>query len=141
MKNIFHSYPFPCGILVGIIIFFILNSAYNYFFDNSQKENVDIYDLKPDDIPDMSECYDEYGNGYIQDAHTAADIARIVWKYHYGEKIEEYTPIGCMLKDDSIWIIKGTQPYYGPDYILMGGEPYAEISKKDGRILKISFPP
>lgn len=136
MKKNLCSYPFPCGILVGIIIFFILNSAYNYFFDNSQKENVDIYNLKPDDIPDMSKYYEEYEDGYVQDANTAAEIALIIWKYHYGDNIKEYMPLGCFLKNDSVWIIKGTQPDYGEDYVVMGGEPYAEISKKDGRIIK-----
>jgi hypothetical protein len=52
----------------------------------------------------------------------------------YGKKVLDEKPYHVTLKDDSIWIVEGT--FHGGDN-QFGGVAYAEIQKKDCKILKI----
>ena len=70
--------------------------------------------------------------GYVPDEITAIKIAEAVWLPIYGEKIYEKKPFVAGLSDNGIWIIKGTLP---PS--KLGGVPYAEIKKLDGKIMKV----
>ncbi|GLI36910.1 hypothetical protein KI811_14825 [Geobacter hydrogenophilus] len=72
-------------------------------------------------------------NGYVPDRETAIAIAVAVWNPIYGkENIEKKKPFKATLKE-GIWYVTGSLPFG-----RVGGVPEAEISKDDGRILRIS---
>lgn len=72
-------------------------------------------------------------SGYVPDGETAITIAVAVWNPIYGkENIEKKKPFKATLKE-GIWNVTGSLPTG-----WMGGVPEAEISKDDGRILRIS---
>ena len=72
--------------------------------------------------------------GYVPNANTATRIAVAVWSPIYGEKqIEGEKPFRAKLVK-GVWIVEGSLPgNYSP-----GGVAIAEISKQDGRILRVS---
>jgi len=71
--------------------------------------------------------------GYVPDEATAVAISVAVWVAIYGkERIEEKKPYKAILKD-GIWYVKGSIPHG-----RKGGVPEAEISKDNGRILRVS---
>ena len=70
--------------------------------------------------------------GYVPDEATAVRIAEAVWLPIYGESVLKEKPFHAKLAN-GIWIVGGTLP---EGYI--GGTAEAEISKKDGCILRIS---
>lgn len=71
-------------------------------------------------------------NGYVSDEETAIAIAVAVWNPIYGkQQIESEKPYQANLKN-GVWRVTGSLPK-GAD----GGTAIAEISKDDGRILKI----
>ena len=71
--------------------------------------------------------------GYVPDAETAIKIAVAVLEPIYGkEKIAQEKPFKAVLNDD-IWFVEGSMLEIHP-----GGVAEAEISKNDGRILRIS---
>ena len=72
--------------------------------------------------------------GYVPDAKTATRIAVAIWSPIYGEKqIEGEKPFRAKLVK-GVWIVEGSLPKrYG-----VGGVAVAEISKWDGRILRVS---
>jgi hypothetical protein len=71
--------------------------------------------------------------GYVPDETTAIAIAVAVWLPIYGkERIEEKKPYKAILKD-GIWYVRGSIPAG-----WKGGVPEAELSKDNGRILRIS---
>jgi hypothetical protein len=84
-------------------------------------------------------CYAEPGNyvppkGYVPDAATAIKIAVAVWEPIYGrEHIEQMKPFEATLHN-GVWRVIGSLPH---DPNINGGLPLAEISKKDGRILRV----
>ena len=70
--------------------------------------------------------------GYVPDEKTAIDIALKVWIPIYGkETIEGEKPYQAILKN-GVWTVSGSLPE-GMD----GGVAMAQISQKDGKILKI----
>lgn len=70
--------------------------------------------------------------GYVPDEETAIKIAVAVWIPIYGkEHIERKAPFKAVLKDCT-WYVKGSLPQG-----WKGGVPEAQISKDDGRILKV----
>jgi hypothetical protein len=72
-------------------------------------------------------------DGYVPDADTAIRIALAVWEPIYGKaQIEKEKPYRACVKG-GIWIITGSLPSG-----WRGGVALAEISKKDGQILRIS---
>lgn len=71
--------------------------------------------------------------GFVPDAQTAIRIAVAVWSPIYGEKkIQSKRPFKAKLSK-GIWTVEGSLPPH-----WRGGVPIAEISKQDGRILRVS---
>lgn len=70
---------------------------------------------------------------YACDKNTAITTAETEWLKLYGKKIYNRKPFIAELKNDSIWIVKGTLPD-GYD----GGVPYAEINSRTCEVLKVS---
>src|SRR5262245_30141700 len=71
--------------------------------------------------------------GYVPDQQTAIRIAVAIWEPIYGhEQIERQKPYRATLKD-GVWVVEGSLPKG-----WVGGVALAEISKKDGRILRVS---
>ena len=75
--------------------------------------------------------------GYVPDAETAIKIAEAVLIPIYGEKvINGEKPLKAELKD-GIWIITGT--LHCPEgHRCLGGVAEIEISKDDGRVLRVT---
>jgi len=72
--------------------------------------------------------------GYVPDATTAIKIAVAVWVPIYGEKtIADEKPYIAKLSNEGVWTVCGSLPAN-----MVGGTAIAEISKKDGRILRVS---
>ncbi len=70
--------------------------------------------------------------GFVPDSQTAIRIAEAVWIPIYGEKlISKEKPFNAVLRGDT-WIVSGTLP---PQ--VDGGTAIAEISKRDGRIVRV----
>lgn len=71
--------------------------------------------------------------GYVPDAETAIAIAVAVWNPIYGkEKIRREAPYNAALSQE-VWTITGSLPEK-----MVGGVAVVEISKNDGRILRMS---
>jgi hypothetical protein len=72
-------------------------------------------------------------NGFVPDEKTAIKIAEAVWIPIYGDKqIQSEKPFVASLKN-GVWTVEGSLP---KDWD--GGVAIAEISKRDGRILRVS---
>lgn len=72
-------------------------------------------------------------NGYVPDENTAIRIAVAVWSSIYGEKrVQAKKPFKAKL-NKGVWFVEGSLPKG-----WRGGVPEAEITKRDGRILRIS---
>ena len=72
--------------------------------------------------------------GFVPDETTAIAIAVAVWTPIYGEEnIKNERPFKAVLKD-GIWHVEGTLPAQ----FTMGGVAEADISKTNGKILRIS---
>lgn len=82
-------------------------------------------DRKPKIVLDKSLC--------LNNEEDAIKMAEKEWFKIYGENIYKKKPFIAELKNDSIWIIKGTLP---EDYD--GGVPLAEINAINCKILKIT---
>lgn len=72
-------------------------------------------------------------DGRVPNEETAISIAEAVWLPIYGRLIYDSKPFRAQLVDDSIWVVEGTLPKGS-----LGGTPYVEIQKSDGKILKVS---
>lgn len=69
--------------------------------------------------------------GLVPDSITAIKIAEAVWLPIFGKRIYKKKPFIAVLKNDSIWFVQGTLKE------KKGGIPYAEIQKKDGKVLSV----
>ncbi|PAW79857.1 MAG: hypothetical protein B9S32_00585 [Verrucomicrobia bacterium Tous-C9LFEB] len=72
-------------------------------------------------------------NGFVPDAATAIRIAQTVWIPIYGEKVLKQKPFIAELDDKGVWHVHGSLSEG-----LKGDTALAEISKKDGTILRVS---
>ena len=73
-------------------------------------------------------------HGYVPDSATAIKIAVAVWEPIYGqERISQQTPYVAVLAN-GIWTVTGSLP----KQYTRGGTAVAEISKDDGKILRVS---
>ena len=71
-------------------------------------------------------------DGYVPDAATAIKIAVAVWEPIYGRKeIQGQKPFRATLRK-GVWTVTGSLP---PGYV--GGVAEADISKRDGRVLRV----
>ena len=73
-------------------------------------------------------------DGYVPDAKAAIKIAVAVWEPIYGEKqIAGEWPYTARLDTNGIWTVEGSLPWG-----YSGGVAIAEITKEDGKILRVS---
>ena len=71
--------------------------------------------------------------GYVPDEATAIRIAVAVWEPIYGSgRIAREKPYQAVLRD-GVWTVTGSLPRR-----MLGGVAIAEISKRDGRIIRVS---
>jgi hypothetical protein len=83
-------------------------------------------------MPQSSQTYTP-PNGFVPDAATAMRIAEAVWIPIYGEAhIAAEKPFKATLKGD-VWTVTGKD--LPPN--TLGGFAEADISKRDGRILRV----
>ena len=74
--------------------------------------------------------------GFVPDKETAISIAVAVWTPIYGkEKIAKQKPYKAKLIND-IWIVNGSLKQK-KGFITLGGVAIAEISKCDGKIIRV----
>ena len=71
-------------------------------------------------------------DGYVPDEQTAGKVAEAILTRIYGNGISDNKQFKVRLKDSTVWIIEGTLK---PGKV--GGTPYIEIQKTDGKILKV----
>jgi hypothetical protein len=71
-------------------------------------------------------------NGFVATSNVASKIAEAVWIEIYGLEVLKHKPYKIKLKN-GIWIISGSISKGS-----LGGVPYIEIQKKDGKIIKVS---
>jgi len=98
--------------MLFFIIFFIFSSI---LF----AEEIEKHSYKPKD-------------GFVPNEDTAIRIAEAVWLPIYGEEIYGEKPFKAVL-EEGVWIVTGSLPEGH-----LGGVAIAEISKEDGRILRVS---
>lgn len=70
---------------------------------------------------------------YVPDSITAIKIAEAVWLPKYGKRIYKKKPFTATLQNDTIWVVRGTLHH------KKGGAPFAEIQKKDGKIINVYY--
>jgi hypothetical protein len=76
--------------------------------------------------------------GYVPDSATAMRIPEAVWLPIFGEKqIAQERPFVATLKD-GVWTVVGSLPTPPPGFAVKGGVAEIEISKQDGRVLRVS---
>lgn len=68
----------------------------------------------------------------IKDEKTAIQIAKTIWKPLYGKLINKSKPFVASLKNDSIWVVKGTLPKG-----RKGGVPYIEFNAFSCQVYEI----
>ena len=71
-------------------------------------------------------------DGFVPNEATAIKIAIAVWTPIYGDKISKNKPYKIKLKN-GVWFVEGSLP----TNFTLGGVPYIEIQKTDGKILKV----
>ena len=77
--------------------------------------------------------------GFVPDAKTAIKIAVAVWEPIYGEnEIAHERPYTARLQTNGIWVVEGSFHSGWLGTAAKGGVAIAEISKEDGRILRVS---
>ena len=75
--------------------------------------------------------------GFVPDSATAVRIAEAIWIPIYGQaQIENERPFTAALKD-GVWTVTGSL-HAAPGKMAKGGVALAEISQRDGRILRVS---
>ena len=76
-------------------------------------------------------------NGFVPDRHTAIKIAEAVLIPIYGQKvIKKERPFTASLTND-VWVVEGSLPKRLL-FTASGGVAIVELSKKDGRILRVT---
>ncbi len=74
--------------------------------------------------------------GFVPDQATAIAIAEAVWLPIYGKgTLDKERPFKAILKGD-VWTVTGT--FHWVDKNEKGGTAVAEISRIDGRIIRVS---
>ena len=72
-------------------------------------------------------------DGFVPNAETAIAVAVAIWAPIYGrDKIEQQKPYRAQLRSE-VWTVEGSLP---PGHI--GGVAVIEISRRDGRVLRVS---
>lgn len=107
-------------IIIGILFTIIIIQFCIIFYDTNKYNYINNTNLNPQQ------------NGYINDETTAIRIAESVLLPIYGKEILNEKPFHATLKNDSIWVIDGTQKKGDA-----AGTVYVEIQKKDCKIIKL----
>lgn len=77
-------------------------------------------------------------NGFVPDSMTAVRIAEAVLAPIYPVKVlNAERPFKARLSGDT-WTVEGTLPRGARGFVSVGGVAVVEISKTDGRILRVS---
>jgi len=77
-------------------------------------------------------------NGFVPDSLTAVRIAEAVLSPIYSaELLNSERPFQATLSGDT-WTVEGSTPHVHPGRDYIGGVAVVEISKADGRILRVS---
>ncbi|MCB2231540.1 YbbC/YhhH family protein [bacterium] len=71
-------------------------------------------------------------DGCVPDKATAVRIAEAVWLPIYGKEIHDRRPFRAELIGDSVWAVAGSLPTD-----MLGGVPYIEIQRRDGKVLGV----
>jgi len=72
-------------------------------------------------------------DGFVPNEQTAIRIATAIWIPIYGaENIAREKPYKATLRADGVWLVRGSLPKG-----WIGGVAEAEISKVDGRVLRV----
>ena len=107
---------------------------------NGKSENKERHDTNNRiiEVQELGGCYCKEGFDLIHfnvipTIDVAFDVALPILKSVYHKDFEKNMPFKGYLKNDSIWVVYGSTPQ-----LVEGGFPYIEISKHDGRILKIT---
>lgn len=77
-------------------------------------------------------------NGVVPDEKTAILIAEAVWTPIYGDELLDERPFVARLINGNTWYVNGTLPKRTDGLSNVGGTAVIEISKSDGKILRIS---
>lgn len=72
-------------------------------------------------------------SGYINNKEIAIRISKIILESIYGESIRNMTFEAHLIENQTIWVVFGIRPKG-----MKGGNPYIEINKRDGQILKVA---
>jgi len=116
-KLIIFGFGFVSAVLLGLLIFLFANKP--------QRLNTPIASAK------KIERYDPEIDGFVPNEETAIKIAEAIWLSVFKEEdVVDYKPYKAELKDDTIWVVRGTRPF-----LLPGTLPYIEIQKRDCKIL------
>ncbi len=99
-------------------IFHIEKNVVNKLGVKHHQKQVQIENYKPSE-------------GYVPNAQTAIKIAEAVWLPIYGKRIYDEKPFYTNL-ENGIWTVKGSLPKGH-----IGGAAEIDISKKDGKILRV----
>lgn len=76
--------------------------------------------------------------GLVPSAKVAVQIAVAVWSPIYGKQhIQDERPFRATLQN-GVWTVTGSLPKPRRGEFVIGGVAIAEISKRDGRILRVS---
>ncbi len=93
---------------------------------------------EPSAVPELSPHEHRPGSlflpakGCVPDETTAVQIAEAIWLPLYGKSICKKKPFRAELLGDSLWVVAGS---LSPN--TLGGVPYIEIQKRDGKVLGI----
>jgi len=71
-------------------------------------------------------------DGFVPNENTAIKIAIAIWTPIYGDGVLKNKPYKVILKK-GVWFVEGSLP----ENFTLGGVPYIEIQKTDGKILKV----
>jgi len=69
----------------------------------------------------------------LNNSAAAIKLAEKEWLRIYGNRIYEMEPFKASLKNDTIWVVKGTL-----EKGMRGGTPYAEINAKNCQIILVT---
>ena len=69
----------------------------------------------------------------LNNSSAAIKLAEKEWLRIYGNHIYEKEPFKASLKNDTIWVVKGTL-----EKGMRGGTPYAEINAKNCQIIMLT---
>lgn len=109
-----------------LFLFFYFTIQTYCMGQKAEQEAIELRDFYKDFnyIPD---------SGYVSSKETAIKLAKVVLESIFGESIKALTYEAILIEKESIWVIFGKRPLG-----TKGGNPYIEIRKKDGQILKVA---